>query len=81
MPKVMNFGENFLEFNLSGGLIVKVFFVLFLVFYVIFSLMILRQVQLMERTLPLPLSPILTFLAIIQIGVALALLLFVLGAF
>ena len=78
----MFFGENFLEFNfLNVGLLVKVFFLLFLLFYTIFSLIIFRQVQLMEKTLPLGLSPILTFISIIQIGVSLALLFVVLGAF
>ena len=78
----MFFGENFLEFNfLNVGLLVKVFFLLFLLFYTIFSLIIFRQIQLMEKTLPLPLSPILTFSSILQIGVSLALLFAVLGAF
>ncbi len=78
----MFFGENFLEFNfLNVGLLVKVFFLLFLLFYTIFSLIIFRQIQLMEKTLPLPLSPILTFSSILQIGVSLALLFVVLGAF
>lgn len=77
----MFFGENFLEFSLNLGFLIKVFFVLFVVFYTVFALVIFRQVQLMERTLPLPLSPILTFVAILQIGVALALLFVVLGAF
>lgn len=78
----MFFGENFLEFNfLNVGILVKVFFLLFLLFYTIFSLIIFRQVQLMEKTLPLPLSPILTFISILQIGVSLALLFVVLGVF
>lgn len=77
----MFFGDNFLEFNLNLGFLTKAFFVLFLVFYTVFSLIIFRQTQLMERTLPLPLSPILTFIAILQIGVSLAFLFVVLGAF
>lgn len=78
----MVFDENFLQFKiLSIGFLTKVFLVLFLVFYTVFSLVVFRQVQLMEKTLPLPLSPILTFIAILQIGVSLALLFVVLGAF
>lgn len=77
----MFLSDNFLEFSLSLGFLIKAFFVLFLVFYTVFSLIVFRQVQLMERTLPLTLSPLLTFVAIIQIGVALAFLFVVLGAF
>lgn len=78
----MFLGDNFLEFSfLNVGLLAKVFFVLFLVFYTIFSLVVYRQVQLMKKTLPLPLSPVLTFIATLQIGISLALLFIVLGAF
>ena len=61
--------------------IAKSFLILFAIFYVIFAFMLLRQVQLMCRTLPTSLSPLLKFLAIIHVGVALAVLLVVLGFF
>lgn len=59
----------------------KSFLVLLLVFYAVFALMLFRQVQLMCRTLPTTLSPLLKFLAIIHVGAALAVLLVVLGFF
>ena len=59
----------------------KSFLILFAIFYVVFAFMLLRQVQLMCRTLPTSLSPILKFLAIIHVGVTLAVLLVVLGFF
>ena len=76
----MFFEENFLDF-LELAFFTKAFFVLFLIFYVVFSLIIFRQIQLMEKALPLSLSPLLTFIAILQIGVSLALLFVVLGVF
>lgn len=71
---------SFLNF-LTAAFIVKAFFVLLLIFYNVFALIIFRQTQLMAKTLPTMLSPILKFLAIIHIGVALALLFIVLGVF
>lgn len=73
--------------NLASGnfinavFIIKAFLVLFLVFYTVFALIIFRQVQLMAKTLPVSISPFLKFIAIIQIGVSLALLFVVLGVF
>ena len=70
----------FLDF-LTFSFVLKVFFILFLVFYAVFALIIFRQIQLMAKTLPMVLSPILKFIAIVHIGVALALLFVVLGVF
>jgi len=55
--------------------------ILFLVFYCIFAMMLFRQIQLMSRTLPTVVFPLLKFLAIIHIGVSLAILFMVLGVF
>lgn len=78
----MFFEESFLTVNfLSLIFFIKAFFVLFLIFYIVFALIIFRQVQLMEKALPFVLSPLLTFIAILQIGLSLALLFIVLGVF
>ena len=69
---------------LSGvnfALLVKAFFILFVVFYSVFALIQLRQIQLMERTIELGGGRFLKFLAIIQIGITLAILLIVIGTF
>jgi len=71
---------NFFDF-FSTAFVVKTFFILFMVFYSFFALILFRQIQLMVKTLPLPLGPILKFIAIVHIGVSLALLFVVLGAF
>ena len=65
----------------GGGVLIKSFLVLFLVFYSVFSLIIYRQVQLMSRAIHIPLAPILKSIAIIQIGVSLSLFFIVIGAF
>lgn len=78
MP-IEDFANNADVFGLHFFL--KSFLVLLLIFYAVFSLMLFRQVQLMCRTLPTSLSPLLKFLAIIHVGAALAVLLLVLGFF
>lgn len=65
----------------SSSLIIKLFLLLFLIFYSIFSLIIFRQIQLMAKSLPISLSPALKFVAIIQIGISLALLFIAIGVF
>lgn len=73
-------GRNFLSFlNASFG--IKAFFILFLVFYAFFALILFRQIQLMTKALPTALSPLLKFVAILHIGVALAFLFIVAGGF
>ena len=67
--------------NINFIFFAKPFLILFAIFYVVFAFMLLRQVQLMCRTLPTSLSPLLKFLAIIHVGIALAVLLVVLGFF
>ncbi|OGD83709.1 hypothetical protein A2165_00480 [Candidatus Curtissbacteria bacterium RBG_13_40_7] len=67
--------------NIGAGLIIKLFFILFLIFYLVFSLMLYRQIQLMCRTLPTPIAPFLKFVAIIHLGIPLAILFIVIGIF
>ncbi|HSX18937.1 MAG TPA: DUF5657 family protein [Candidatus Saccharimonadales bacterium] len=73
-------GINFSSF-FSGGVVVKAFFILFLVFYIVFALIIFRQTQLMGKTLPTIISPFLKFISILNLGIAVAFLFVVLGVF
>lgn len=66
---------------LGEGFLIKSFLVLFLAFYSVFSLIVYRQIQLMSRAVHIPLAPILKSIAIIQIGISLALLFIVIGTF
>ena len=67
--------------RISPSLGIKAFFVLFLVFYLVFALMLFRQIQLGGKALPTSIVPFVRFMAIIHIGFSLALLLVVLGTF
>ena len=60
---------------------VKVFLIVFLVFYIFFAIILFRQILIMNRKLPTPLSAILKFVAFVHIGVSLALVCFVIGSF
>jgi hypothetical protein len=79
MP-LLNGTFEFLDF-LSGIFFIKIFLLLFLIFYSVFALILYRQTQLMTRTLPIVLAPFIQFATIVQIGVALALFFVVLGTF
>jgi len=78
MP-IEDFGPNLTFLSVIFG--VKAFFVLFLIFYAIFALILYRQAQIMDKALPTPIAGVLTFIAILQIGIALGLLFIVIGAF
>lgn len=67
--------------GLSVVFALKSFVILFAVFYVVFSLILYRQIQLMDRSLPTPIGPFLKFIGILQIGIALAFLFILIGAF
>lgn len=67
--------------SINFALVVKAFLILFLIFYVIFSLILFRQIQLMGRALPTSVVPFLKFVGIIHVGLALALFLVTLGVF
>lgn len=67
--------------NIDASLGVKAFLVLFLVFYSVFAIILYRQIQIMNKKLPTPLTPILRFMGIVHIGVSLAVMLLVVGNF
>ncbi|OGE25316.1 hypothetical protein A3C26_00610 [Candidatus Daviesbacteria bacterium RIFCSPHIGHO2_02_FULL_39_12] len=68
-------------FDLNLSLTVfKAVILLILVFYAIFSLIILRQVDLMSKTLITHVSPVVKAIAIVHAGFILGLIVLVLGA-
>lgn len=67
--------------NIDASFGVKAFLVLFLVFYSVFAIILYRQIQIMNKKLPTPLTPILRFIGIIHVGVSLTVLLLVVGNF
>ncbi len=67
------------DFSLVFG--VKAFLVLFLIFYSVFAVILLRQIQTMSRTMPTELSPVLKFIGIMHLGFSLAILFLVIGNF
>jgi len=60
---------------------VKSFLILFLIFYTVFALILYRQVQIMVRKLPTPLSPHLRFISILNVGLSITVLFLILGLF
>lgn len=79
MP-IENVTSGVFEF-LTVAFALKAFLILFLIFYVIFSLILYRQIQLMSKALPTSIVPFLLFVGIIHLGAALALLLVTIGIF
>lgn len=67
--------------NLSAAFGVKAFLILFLIFYAVFAVVLYRQVQLMSKKLPTLLSGHLRFIAILNIGISITILFFVIGTF
>lgn len=67
--------------NLNAQFGLKAFLLLFLVFYSVFTLILFRQIQVMGRTVILPAVPFLKFLAIIHVGITLAILFITIGTF
>ncbi|MEK7581662.1 MAG: DUF5657 family protein [Patescibacteria group bacterium] len=67
--------------NFDPGVLLKLFLVLFVIFYAVFSLILYRQIQIMTKRLPTQLSPLLRFIAIVNIGVSLAVLFLIVGNF
>lgn len=76
---VGNLPNIFGNFNTAFG--VEAFIVLFVIFYIVFALILYRQIQLMTKSLPTMLTPFLKFGAILQIGVSIALLFIIIGLF
>lgn len=71
-------GFAFLDF-FTAALGIKAFLVLFLVFYAFFALILFRQISIMNKKLPTPLSPFLKFVSIVHMGISVAVLLLVIG--
>lgn len=68
--------------NIFGfGFALKAFAILFVTFYVFFAFLIFRQTQLMLKAVPTAVSPFIKFVAILQMGISLALLFAVMGIF
>lgn len=65
----------------SASFLIKSFLILFLVFYAFFAFIMFRQVQIMGRALPTSVLPFLKFIAIIHLGVSIALLFLSVGLF
>ena len=66
--------------GLESSFIVSAFFLLFVLFYIVFSLILYRQIQLMGRTLPTNLVGFLKFISILLVGMSLALLIIAVGS-
>ena len=71
--------------NFSGAFsltfIVKIFFLLFLIFYCVFAAILYTQIVAMSEKLPTPVNPSVKFVGLINIGVSLALLFITIGLF
>ncbi len=67
--------------NINMTIGVKAILVLLLVFNLVFSFLVFRQIQIMGKKLPTPLGPLLRFISTIYVGVAAAVLLLVVGVF
>lgn len=68
-------------FRMNFGDLVKWLAIIFTVLYLIFALLVIRQVQLMVKTLPSPISPIVVLLAYLHLGLTLAVLIILFGIF
>lgn len=68
-------------FGLNPADVVQIIAIIFMVLYVVFALVILRQIQLMIRTLPSPISPVIILLGYLHLGTAIAVLILLIGVF
>lgn len=68
----------FLLTSLSPWFFVKIFALTLLLFYIIFALIIWRQINLMNRVVEAQISPFLSTIAIFHLGIAVFLFLFAL---
>ena len=73
-------GLNLLS-TINPSFVVKGFLILFTIFYIVFSAILFRQIDLMSEKLPTSVNPLLRFIAIVNIGVSLALFFLILGIF
>ncbi len=67
--------------SFNGLFITKMFMVLFIIFYTIFALLLFRQIQLMTKKLPTKLTPLLKFIAVVNVGFSLAILFLFMSSF
>ena len=68
-------------FQMSFEDLIQWLAIIFTLLYTIFALLVVRQVQLMVRTLPSPISPFVVLLAYLHLGVTLAVLIILIGVF
>lgn len=73
-------GFNILD-SLQVAIGVKAFLILFVIFYIVFAFILYRQVFVMNAKLLTLLCGVLKFIAIINVGIALAVLLLIIGLF
>ena len=73
-------GLNLLS-TINPSFVVKGFLILFTIFYIVFSTILFRQIDLMSEKLPTSVNPLIRFIAIVNIGVSLALFFLILGIF
>lgn len=73
-------GFNILN-SLQVAIGVKAFLILFVIFYIVFAFILYRQVFVMNAKLVTLLCGVLKFIAIINVGTALAVLLLIIGLF
>lgn len=74
MPITQNLLNNPYIFTIAKGIIL-----LILIFYAIFSLIIVRQVDLMSKTLVTGISPIVKAVSVVHAGVAIGLIILAFG--
>lgn len=61
------------EVDILSG-IFKVLFILSILFYIVFAVIVIRQVQIMKNTLITPVSPVILFASIIHLLIAIGVL-------
>ena len=74
MEVTQEFGQIPLLFPFPTELITKLFFLLFLSFYLVFAILLVRQVHLMIASIKVPLEPIFNFLTYLNLFLTIILL-------
>lgn len=75
------FSPNIIAFLGQFYFVVKIAFTIIFILYFIFSIIVVRQVQLMTDTLITEVSPLLRALTIVHAGIALAIIILFVGLF
>lgn len=68
-------------YNINIVFWIKIFLILFIIFYCVFSFMLIKQIQMVTKELPTPIMPFLKFISIVNFGISLALIFLVMGLF